>query len=158
MFLAEVSDKIWLWEEAAFFGAVLGLLTLVLVWMSAAIRWWVALVPLALSFALACFMMSIRDDTAFEQAVIREQGPLHYVRVTSAFFVAYFVTLSPAIWVLRAARGVERRVDGRCAACSYELAGLPGAICPECGTANLAGDGVTSAAIPVNEKPTIPMV
>lgn len=57
-----------------------------------------------------------------------------------ALLFAGFITLTLGMVIL--ALGLFRRVSRRCAACGYDLKGLPpGTICPECGQNRVVDQG-----------------
>ena len=47
--------------------------------------------------------------------------------------VALMTAVGPALWLKRAIRDRRRRRGGRCLACGYDMRGLDGRRCPECG-------------------------
>jgi hypothetical protein len=55
----------------------------------------------------------------------------------SLWLLAVVLAILPAIWLLRFQfdRQQQRRREGRCLACGYDLAGNVSGVCPECGTA-----------------------
>ena len=47
----------------------------------------------------------------------------------------WFGLLTLGLWGWRSIRGTNRRLQGACVKCGYDLRGVTGGVCPECGTA-----------------------
>jgi hypothetical protein len=73
-----------------------------------------------------------REYVLVAQQLFAQPGPRWSVH-SPAWLVASLAAVLPAVWVYRMSRR-RRYPPGQCARCGYDLRGIAGGRCPECGT------------------------
>lgn len=134
MMLAEVSDKIVLPPHALIAGLVVGVATYAIGNALSRIRWWIAVIPVALSVAASIVFLYIMDDEpTFHAVVVLERGARHYVYIRVAYACGYLPCIALLCFTCNARRRKVETLLGLCTHCRYSLVGLSTLACPECG-------------------------
>lgn len=131
LLIAEVSDKIFMPPDLFVGGLFVGLVTFLLGMPLARKRWWLALIPIALSLFPAIALLG--EDANLVTAIVREEGRWHFVKTHAAYAAGFLPWVGLMCIAYRANRRHVRAMGHLCQGCGYSLSGLPTPTCPECG-------------------------